>query len=38
VLFARELFFGAGYVAMGFAALALTMVVLTKPKRATLST
>jgi DHA1 family inner membrane transport protein len=35
VLYARELLYGAGYVAMGFVALALMMVILTKPRRAT---
>jgi MFS transporter, DHA1 family, inner membrane transport protein len=35
VLYARELLYGAGYVAMGFVALALMMVFLTKPRRAT---
>jgi MFS transporter, DHA1 family, inner membrane transport protein len=32
VLYARDLLHGAGYVSMGFVALALTMVVMTKPK------
>jgi MFS transporter, DHA1 family, inner membrane transport protein len=36
-LFARDLLHGAGYVAMGFIALALMMVVLTKPRRAVAS-
>src|ERR1700738_3258283 len=35
VLYARELLYSAGYVAMGFVALALMMVFLTKPRRAT---
>jgi MFS transporter, DHA1 family, inner membrane transport protein len=33
VLYARDLLYGAGYVAMGFVALALMLVVLTKPRR-----
>jgi DHA1 family inner membrane transport protein len=36
VLYARDLLYGAGYVAMGFVALALMLVVLTKPRRAIL--
>jgi DHA1 family inner membrane transport protein len=32
VLYARDLLHGAGYVSMGFVALALTIVVMTKPK------
>ena len=35
VLYARDLLYGAGYVAMAFVALALMMVILTKPRRAT---
>jgi predicted MFS family arabinose efflux permease len=35
VLYARDLLYGAGYVAMGFVALALMMVIVTKPRRAT---
>jgi predicted MFS family arabinose efflux permease len=35
VLYARDLLYGAGYVAMGFVALALMMVFVTKPRRAT---
>jgi predicted MFS family arabinose efflux permease len=35
VLYARDLLYGAGYVAMGFFALALMMVIVTKPRRAT---
>jgi MFS transporter, DHA1 family, inner membrane transport protein len=34
VLYARDLLYGAGYVAMGFIALALMTVILTKPRRA----
>jgi DHA1 family inner membrane transport protein len=34
VLYARDLLYGAGYVSMGFVALALVMVVLTKPWQA----
>jgi MFS transporter, DHA1 family, inner membrane transport protein len=34
VLYARELLYGAGYVAMGFVALALLTVILTKPRAA----
>jgi DHA1 family inner membrane transport protein len=37
VLYARDLLYGAGYVAIGFVALALMMVVLTKPRQATAS-
>src|SRR5258708_35122837 len=33
LLFSRELLYGAGYVAMGFLALALTMVLLSGPRR-----
>jgi MFS transporter, DHA1 family, inner membrane transport protein len=33
VLYARDLLYGAGYASMGFVALALTIVVLTKPRR-----
>jgi MFS transporter, DHA1 family, inner membrane transport protein len=33
VLYARDLLYGAGYVAMGFVALALITVILTKPRR-----
>jgi DHA1 family inner membrane transport protein len=36
VLYARDLLYGSGYVAMGFVALALVAVTLTKPRRATL--
>ena len=32
ILYARDLLHGAGYVSMGFVALALTIVVMTKPK------
>ncbi|MEA2919310.1 MAG: transporter, family, inner rane transport protein [Bradyrhizobium sp.] len=35
VLYARDLLYGSGYVAMGFVALALVTVTLTKPRRAT---
>jgi DHA1 family inner membrane transport protein len=35
VLYARELLYSTGYVAMGFVALALMVVILTKPRRAT---
>src|SRR5260370_41454127 len=35
VLYSRELLYGAGYVAMGFVALALMMVILAKPRRTT---
>jgi len=35
VLYARDLLYGAGYVAVAFVALALMMVILTKPRRAT---
>ena len=35
VLYARELLHAAGYVAMGFVALALLMVILTRPRRPT---
>jgi predicted MFS family arabinose efflux permease len=35
VLYARDLLYGAGYVAAAFVALALMMVILTKPRRAT---
>jgi MFS transporter, DHA1 family, inner membrane transport protein len=35
VLYARELLYGAGYVAVGFVTLALMMVILTKPRRTT---
>jgi DHA1 family inner membrane transport protein len=34
-LYARDLLYGTGYVAMGFVALALVTVTLTKPRRAT---
>jgi MFS transporter, DHA1 family, inner membrane transport protein len=34
VLYARDLLYGAGYVAMAFVALALMMVILTRPRRA----
>ena len=34
VLYARDLLYGAGYVAMSFVALALVMVILTKPRHA----
>jgi MFS transporter, DHA1 family, inner membrane transport protein len=34
VLYAGDLLYGAGYVSMGFVALALAMVVLTKPRQA----
>jgi MFS transporter, DHA1 family, inner membrane transport protein len=34
VLYARDLLYGAGYVSVGFVALALVMVVLTKPRQA----
>ena len=37
VLYARDLLYGAGYVSMGFVALALMVVVLTKPAQATRS-
>jgi MFS transporter, DHA1 family, inner membrane transport protein len=33
VLYARDLWYGAGYVSMSFVALALAMVILTKPRR-----
>lgn len=36
-LFARDLLYGAGYVSMGFVALALMMVVLTRQRRAVAS-
>jgi MFS transporter, DHA1 family, inner membrane transport protein len=32
LLYARELFYGSGFIAAGFVALALTMVILTKPR------
>ncbi len=32
LLYARELLYGAGYVAAGFVALALTMVLLSRPR------
>jgi predicted MFS family arabinose efflux permease len=32
LLYARELFYGSGFIAVGFVALALTMVILTKPR------
>jgi MFS transporter, DHA1 family, inner membrane transport protein len=35
ILYARDLLYGSGYVAMGFVALALVTVTLTKPRRAT---
>jgi DHA1 family inner membrane transport protein len=35
VLYARDLLYGAGYVSMGFVALALIMVILTRPWRVT---
>jgi DHA1 family inner membrane transport protein len=35
-LYARDLLYGTGYVAMGFVALALVTVTLTKPRRATI--
>ena len=34
MLYAREMLYGAGYVATGFVALALTIVLLTRPRRA----
>lgn len=34
VLYARDWLYGAGYVSMGFVALALIVVILTKPRRA----
>ncbi len=34
VLYARDLLYGAGYVAMGFVAVALTIVAMTKPRQA----
>jgi len=34
LLYARELFYGSGFIAAGFVALALTMVILTKPRNA----
>jgi DHA1 family inner membrane transport protein len=34
VLYARELLYGAGYVAAGFVALAVIVVTLTKPRQA----
>jgi len=37
LLYARDLLFGAGYVSVGFVALALMMVVLTKQRRAVAS-
>ena len=37
-LFARDLLFGAGYVAVAFIALALFVVTLTKPRKAAAST
>ena len=37
LLYARDLLFGAGYVSVGFVALALIMVVLTKQRRAVAS-
>jgi DHA1 family inner membrane transport protein len=38
VLYARDLLYGAGYVSMGFIALALMMVILTKPRRTVVPT
>ena len=38
VLYARDLLYGAGYVSMGFIALALMTVILTKPRRAVVPT
>jgi DHA1 family inner membrane transport protein len=38
VLYVRDLLYGAGYVSMGFVVLALTMVILTKPRRADVPT
>jgi predicted MFS family arabinose efflux permease len=38
MLFARDLLHGAGYVAAAFIALALMVVILTKPRQAALST
>ena len=32
LLYARELFYGSGFIAAGFVALALTMTILTKPR------
>jgi MFS transporter, DHA1 family, inner membrane transport protein len=32
LLYARELFYGSGFIAAGFVALALTMMILTKPR------
>jgi MFS transporter, DHA1 family, inner membrane transport protein len=37
-LYARDLLHGAGYVAMGFVALALIVVILTRPRRVVTST
>jgi hypothetical protein len=37
VLFARDMLYGAGYVAVAFLALALISVTLTKPRRAAAS-
>jgi predicted MFS family arabinose efflux permease len=37
LLYARDLLYGAGYVSVGFVALALLMVVLTKQRRAVAS-
>jgi predicted MFS family arabinose efflux permease len=34
VLFARDMLYGAGYAAMGFVALALMVVLLTRPRPA----
>jgi MFS transporter, DHA1 family, inner membrane transport protein len=34
LLYARDLLYGAGYVSMGFVALAFTTVLLTKPRPA----
>jgi DHA1 family inner membrane transport protein len=33
LLYAREMLYASGYVAAGFVALALTMVILTKPRK-----
>src|ERR1700736_52791 len=38
VLYARDLLYGAGYVAMGFVALALVIVTLTRPRQVAAST
>jgi MFS transporter, DHA1 family, inner membrane transport protein len=38
VLYARDLLYGAGYVSMGFIALALMTVILTKPRRTVVPT